>query len=184
MNAPIDVTNIQIETARLLLRPWKMSDLQDLYEYASVPGVGEMAGWTHHQSIEESASILDMFIEHRKTLALELKENGKVIGSICLEDIDFPDDRGMQGREVGYALSKTYWGKGLMPEAVKAVIDYFFEKLHYDWLTCGHFVWNTQSCRVVEKCGFRYVRDTIRETRFNTEEPMKLYVLCNPHKEI
>ena len=184
MIAPIDVTNIRIETPRLILRPWRENDLSDFNEYASVDGVGQMAGWLPHKSMEESKMILEMFMADKNTLALELKENGKVIGSIGLEDIDFPDDRGMQGREVGYALSKTYWGKGLMPEAVKAVIDYCFEKLHYDWLTCGHFVWNTQSCRVVEKCGFRYVRDTIRETRFNTEEPMKLYVLYNPHKEI
>lgn len=184
MIAPIDVTNIRIETPRLILRPWRENDLADFNEYASVDGVGQMAGWLPHKSMEESKMILEMFMADKNTLALELKENGKVIGSIGLEDIDFPDDRGMQGREVGYALSKTYWGKGLMPEAVKAVIDYCFEKLHYDWLTCGHFVWNTQSCRVVEKCGFRYVRDTIRETRFNTEEPMKLYVLYNPHKEI
>ena len=184
MIAPIDVTNIRIETPRLILRPWRENDLSDFNEYASVDGVGQMAGWLPHNSMEESKMILDMFMADKNTLALELKENGKVIGYIGLEDIDFSDARGMQGREVGYALSKTYWGKGLMPEAVKAVIDYCFEKLHYDWLTCGHFVWNTQSCRVVEKCGFRYVRDTIRETRFNTEEPMKLYVLYNPHKEI
>ena len=184
MIAPIDVTNTRIETPRLILRPWRENDLADFNEYASVDGVGQMAGWLPHKSMEESKMILEMFMADKNTLALELKENGKVIGSIGLEDIDFPDDRGMQGREVGYALSKTYWGKGLMPEAVKAVIDYCFEKLHYDWLTCGHFVWNTQSRRVVEKCGFRYVCDTIHETRFNTEEPMKLYVLYNPHKEI
>ena len=140
MIAPIDVTNIRIETPRLILRPWRENDLSDFNEYASVDGVGQMAGWLPHKSMEESKMILDMFMADKKTLALELKENGKVIGSIGLEDIDFPDDRGMQGREVGYALSKTYWGKGLMPEAVKAVIDYCFEKLHYDWLTCGHFV--------------------------------------------
>ena len=45
MNAPIDAADIHIETERLILRPWRESDLQDFYEYASVPGVGEMAGW-------------------------------------------------------------------------------------------------------------------------------------------
>ena len=55
MNASIDVTNIRIETPRLILRPWEKTDTQDLFAYASVPGVGEMAGWTHHQSIEKSA---------------------------------------------------------------------------------------------------------------------------------
>ena len=88
MNAPVDVTGIRIETGRLILRAWKESDLYDLYEYASVEGVGEKAGWNHHQSLDESRRILNSFISHRKTLALELKENGKVIGSLGLEPRD------------------------------------------------------------------------------------------------
>jgi ribosomal-protein-alanine N-acetyltransferase len=44
------------------------------------------------------------------------------------------------GREIGYVLNKDYWGKGLMPEAVEAVIDYCFREINFDWLTCGHFV--------------------------------------------
>ena len=73
MNASIDVTNVCIETDRLILRPWKESDLADFYEYASVPGVGEMAGWCHHKSLDESKMILDMFLAGKKTFALELK---------------------------------------------------------------------------------------------------------------
>lgn len=69
MNAPIDVTNVYIETPRLILRPWCMDDLTDLYEYASVPGVGEAAGWNHHKDVYESAEILEKFIQGRKTLA-------------------------------------------------------------------------------------------------------------------
>ena len=53
MDAPIDVTNIRIETPRLILRPWRMADLEDLYEYARVDGVGQMAGWQPHGSIED-----------------------------------------------------------------------------------------------------------------------------------
>ena len=57
MNAPVDVTKIRIETPRLVLRPWRDSDLEDFYEYASVEGVGEKAGWNHHQSLEELSLI-------------------------------------------------------------------------------------------------------------------------------
>lgn len=186
MNAPFDVTDIRIETDRLILRPWRESDLADFYEYASVDGVGQCCGWLPHKSMEESRSILKMFMEEKKTFALELKENGKVIGSIGLEmreyDLGIPEP--LCGREIGYVLNKDYWGRGMMPEAVKAVIDYCFDTLNFDWLTCGHFVWNDQSRRVVEKCGFRYIQDVIHHTRFGTEEPTKLYVLYNPHKEI
>ncbi|MBE6940783.1 MAG: GNAT family N-acetyltransferase [Ruminococcaceae bacterium] len=186
MNAKIDVTNIRIETPRLILRPWKKTDLQDLFEYASVPGVGEMAGWTHHQSMEESASILDMFMEQKKTLALVLKEKGKVIGSLGIENVkeepEIPAE--FLGREIGYVLSKNHWGKGLMAEAVKAVMEYCFTILRYDYLTCAHFVQNNQSRRVIEKSGFHYLKDVKHETRYGTVEDTKLYICYNPNSEV
>ena len=184
MIAPVDTTNIRIETQRLILRGWQEADLADFYEYASVDGVGQMAGWLPHKSVAESKTILDLFIREKKTLALELKENGKVIGSVGLEtrDADLGIPEHLMGREIGYVLSKAYWGRGLMPEAVKAVIDYCFKVLDFDWLTCGHFLRNDRSRRVVEKCGFRYVRDVIHHTRFGTEEPTKLYLLRNEDK--
>ncbi len=186
MNAPVDVTNIRIETERLILRHWREADLQDFYEYASVPGVGEMAGWNYHKSMEESRQILELFIHEKKTFALEFKENGKVVGSLGLEPRD--EDAGLSqtlaGREIGYALSKEYWGRGLMPEAVKAVIDYCFAALNFDYLTCGHFDHNDRSRRVVEKCGFSFLKSGITPTARGVEEPGKLYVRYNPHKEI
>lgn len=184
MNAPVDVTNIRIETGRLVLRAWRESDLADFYEYASVDGVGQMAGWLPHKSMEESKQILDLFIREKKTFALEYKENGKVIGSLGLETrdgaLDVPEES--MGREIGYVLSRDYWGRGLMPEAVRAVIDYCFRELDFDWLACGHFIRNDRSRRVVEKCGFVYVKDILYKTRFDTEEPSKLYILENTRK--
>ena len=183
MNASIDVTNVCIETDRMILRPWKESDLLDFYAYASVPGVGEMAGWCHHKSLDESKIILDMFLAGKKTLALELKENGKVIGSLGLEEMRPDPVEGKKlGREIGYVLSKDYWGRGLMPEAVQAVIGYCFDVLQLDYLTCGHFIQNSQSCRVIEKCGFTYFGESGFETRYNTIEVSRNYILYNPDK--
>lgn len=188
MNAPVDVSNIRIETERLILRPWRESDLEDFYEYASVPGVGEMAGWSAHKSLEESESILKIFMKEKKTFAIELKENGKVIGSLGLEDMErelvMPVPETAVGREIGYAIGKPYWGHGYAPEAVRAVIDHCFCVLKFDWLTCGHFLWNNQSRRVVEKCGFEYIGDIVHHTRFGTQESTKLYILHNHVKNM
>lgn len=183
MNAPIDVTNVCIETPRLILRPWSENDLADLYEYASVPGVGEMAGWNHHKDMDESKKILQMFIDHKKTFAIVWKETGKVIGSLGIEEME-PDPEGEDkiGRELGYVLSKEYWGRGLMPEAVEAVIGYCFRVLGYDYLTCGHFLRNDRSRRVVEKAGFQFFGESRFETRYDTVEVSKNYVLYNPYK--
>ncbi len=177
MNAPIDVTNIRIETERLILRPWTDADLEDFFEYASVPGVGEMAGWCHHETRETTQQVLTMFITEKKVLALELKESHKVIGSLGIENVHPDPEPHKQGRELGYVLSKAYWGRGLMPEAVRAVIDYCFAVLHYDFLTCGHFVRNSQSRRVIEKCGFHFWKEVKHETRYDTVEGTLLYCL-------
>ena len=183
MNAPVDVSGIRLESRRLILRPWEETDLQDLYEYASVEGVGERTGWLHHRSIEESKQILNMFITGKKTLALQLKETGKVIGSLGLEELDpDPVEGAFYGREIGYVLSQDYWGKGLMPEAVKAVIDYCFNVCCFDYLTCGHFLQNAQSRRVIEKTGFQYFGESLYETRYDTVETSRNYILYNPHK--
>ncbi len=185
MNAPVDVTNIRIETERLILRPWREEDVDDFYEYASVPGVGEMAGWSAHRSIEESMTVLKIFMEEKKTFAIELKENGKVIGSLGLEELDpDPVGDGKLGREIGYVLSKAYWGRGLMPEAVKSVIDYCFCVLKFDFLTCGHFAKNFQSQRVIEKTGFTWLQDIDYGTQMGNHEPTKLYILHNHVKNM
>ena len=77
MNAAIDVTGVEIETPRLLLRAWKQEDLADFYEYARVDGVGQMAGWMPHKSMDESKAILEKFIEHKKPSRLSQKRTEK-----------------------------------------------------------------------------------------------------------
>ena len=188
MNASFKINGIVIETERLILRPFKQLDLEDFYEYARVDGVGEMAGWKHHENKEKSQSILDLFITEDKTFAIVLKENNKVIGSLGVEEYgmeqalsEFFD---YQGREIGYVLSKDYWGKGLMPEAVKAVIDYLFNVQKLDFLTCGYYEFNNQSKKVQEKCGFKPYRKLVMETRLGTKEQGILNLLVNPNKNI
>ena len=188
MNATFQINGLVIETERLLLRPFAPSDLCDFYEYASVEGVGEMAGWKHHESIEKSQKILDVFIKEDKTFAIVLKENNKVIGSLGIEKYGMEhaltEFDGYIGREIGYVLSKSYWGKGLMPEAVRAVIRYLFDDLHFDFLLCGYYDFNKQSKRVQEKCGFKPYRKLVMDTRMGTAEPGVLNLLINPDKNI
>lgn len=171
MNAPIDITNVVLKTERLTLRPFCQADLDDFFEYASVDGVGQMAGWQPHENKAKSQEILDRFIEGKKTFALVL--DGKVIGSLGIEQYNeekFPELADKKAREIGYVLSKAYWGQGLMPEAVKEVIRYCFEDLGLDVLTCGHFVWNKQSARVQQKCGFHFYSTGKFTTRMGTVE--------------
>ena len=68
MNAQINISNVILETDRLILRAWEITDLDDFFEYASVKGVGEKAGWEHHKSKDKSLEILKMFIEEKKVV--------------------------------------------------------------------------------------------------------------------
>ncbi len=163
MDIQIDITDTVLETRRLILRPWEESDLEDFYAYASVEGVGEMAGWRHHESIEVSRSILEDFMSHKNVFALVHRESGRAIGSLGLHPSWANEDeayRDLKVKEIGYVLSREYWGQGLMPEAVRAVIGFCFDTCGLDALTVGHFSVNGQSKRVIEKCGFQFVKES------------------------
>lgn len=143
-----------LETDRLILRDWKTQDLDDFYEYAKCLEVGPNAGWKPHACKEETEKILKSFMETCDTWAIQLKENNKVIGSIGLHKDTMR--AGINSKMLGYVLSKDYWGRGIMPEAVNEVIRYAFEYEKLDLIAVHHFRFNDRSKRVIEKCGFKY----------------------------
>lgn len=188
MNVDFKIGETVIETDRLVLRAFKQSDLDDFYEYASYPGVGERAGWAHHESRGESKKILNVFIKEDKTFAICLKENDKVIGSIGVEkygpESTYPDLKDYRGRELGFVLSKDYWRRGYMSEAVEAIISYLFDEYNLDFITAGYFVYNTGSKNLQEKLGFKpYKKETIK-TRMGTIEEGVVNIIYNPNRNI
>ena len=188
MNATFKINGKVLETQRLILRGFKEEDLTDFYEYASVDGVGEMAGWSHHENIEITKEILNSFIKDNKVFAIVYKENNKVIGSLGVEKYGMEDKldefKDLYGRSIGYVLSKDYWGKGLMKEAVKCVINYLFDECNLDFIICGYYLFNNQSKRVQEKCGFKPYRSLMMNTKRGTKEKGILNLLLNPKKNI
>ena len=153
----IDISTVTLETDRLILRAFTQDDINDFYAYASVPGVGEMAGWPHHENIETTKMILDMFIKEKNVFAICHKETGRVIGSFGFHDSwanCAPEYKDTRLCEIGYVLSKDFWGQGLMPEAVRAAVKFGFEQLNLDYISVSHFTGNVQSRRVIEKSGF------------------------------
>ncbi len=167
MYLTIDLKHTTLETDRLILRPWTWDDLDDFYAYASVDGVGQMAGWNPHRSRDESRQILEKFMEHGDVLAIEHREDRRVIGSLGMHKPRFeslPPEQNpyphLQICEIGYVLAKPYWGRGLMPEAVRRVQTYLFEELSADLIFVSHYDFNTQSRRVIEKCGFTFLYES------------------------
>jgi len=148
---------MQFTTERLILRPWLVSDAEDLYKYAKSPEVGPIAGWPIHTSVENSREIIENVLAVDETYAVCLKEDGKAIGSVGLmigkaSNPILPETEG----EIGYWLGVPFWGQGLIPEAVRELIRHGFEDLGLEVLWCVYFDGNVKSKRVQEKCGFMY----------------------------
>lgn len=146
------------QTKRLVLRPWREEDAEELYKYASDPEVGPIAGWAPHTSVDNSREIIRNVLSAPETYAVCLKETSKPIGSIGLHrnDIAEADDE----YELGYWVGKPYWGRGLIPEASREILRYAFEDLGMNRIWCGHYDGNFKSRRVMEKLGFVYHHTT------------------------
>ena len=147
-----------LETERMILRRWEENDAEEMYKYAKDPDVGPIAGWPAHKNPEESLDVIRHVLNGPEAYALCLKEEGgKPVGAIELKlkghtEFEVEDDE----CELGYWLGKTFWGRGLMPEAVREMLRHAFEDLGMKRVWCAYYEGNEKSKRVQEKCGFRF----------------------------
>ena len=157
-----------LETSRLILRPWKESDAESLYEYAKNPLVGPAAGWPVHTSVENSRQIIREVLSADETYAVTVKHDNTAVGSIGLligdkSNLNINADEA----EIGYWIAEPYWGRGFIPEAATELIRYAFDVLNMTVIWCGYFDGNEKSKRAGEKCGFKF-----HHTEYNKEWPL------------
>ena len=146
-----------LETEWLILRRWKDSDAESLYEYAKDPDVGPIAGWPAHQSVEESRRVIRDVLTGKEAYAVCLKTGGRAIGAIELKLNGHTDMTEREDEcELGYWLGKPFWGQGMMPEAVREMLRHAFEDIGMNKVWAGYYEGNSKSKRVQEKAGFRY----------------------------
>lgn len=146
-----------LTTNRIILRPWKETDAENLYKYAKDPDVGPIAGWQPHESVAESLNIIKNVLNGPECYAICEKNNENAIGCIELRmnghtDMTNRDDE----CELGYWLGKPFWGRGYMPEAAAEILRHAFEDLGMTTVWCGYYDGNLKSKRVQEKLGFVY----------------------------
>ena len=178
----------RLETKRLILDGWRMSDAKDLFEYAQNPNVGPNAGWAAHKSVRESRYRIRTIFKPERTWKIMLKtpekmssikpgtksEYEKAIGSIGLTpDVKRPD---ISCRELGYSLSEKYWGRGIMTEAARKVIRYGFEDLNLDMISITTDPTNFRSQRVIDKLGF--VREGVLRKAFRFYDGTAHDIIC------
>ncbi len=149
--------DIYIETKRLIIRALQIDDANEIYKNINNEQVSR---WTanvpHPYTLENAHDFIEysnIAIENDKKLDLGiiLKETGKLIGCAGFVDLDLKNNNA----EIGYWLGEKYWGKGIMSEAVFAIIKYGFDNLKLHKIYGKHISENINSKRIFEKLGFK-----------------------------
>ena len=159
-----------IETPRLLLRRFTIEDADDMYEnWASDPEVTRYLTWPTHASVEISKELLKDWVAQYENgacfnWAIELKSSGRVIGNISVVHMD--EDIGEA--VIGYCMGRPWWGQGIMPEALTAVMDYLFDTAGMNRVSAYHDSNNPKSGRVMQKAGMKW-EGTLRAAARNNQ---------------
>ena len=146
-----------IETERLYLRKWQMSDAEAVYDLSKEPEIGYNCGWKPHKDVAESRFVLEYILINKNNMAIVEKETDRVVGSFSFIPLgDSPLVCDEDEIEIGFWMGKPYWGKGYTTEVCKRMMQYAFEKMGINKIWIQHNINNLQSKRVQEKCGFVY----------------------------
>ena len=146
-----------LETERLILRKVTKEDIEDMYLYGSDEEVSKYVTWNTYETIADTKGFVEFVLnkyENKQVSpwGIEYKENGKFIGTI-----DFvwwqPDHK---IAEIGYVISKDYWGKGLTTEVAKELVKFGFEEMDLVRVQARCDVENIASARVMEKAGMTF----------------------------
>lgn len=175
----------QLETERLILRRLTLDDADEVFEYASDPEVSRFMIWEHHETRQDSLEVLQLFAAQYERGAcgpwgLVLKKEGKLIGTCGFVSVNEAHHRA----EIGYALGRRYWRRGLMSEAARRILQLGFEELGLNRVEAMCLVQNVASAGVMRKIGMTY-EGTMREFMLRKGEysDLKLYSILKSEWE-
>ena len=160
----------KIETRRLILRPFRTEDAEDMYNnWASDPEVTRFLTWPTHTGIETTRHVIGTWLPRYAEKdyyhwAITLKEHGdEPIGTIHgLVNDD------LEQVTVGYCLGRAWWHQGIMSETLQAVIDFFFDRVGLNSICSYHDPNNPHSGMVMKHCGMKYEGTRRASDRNNT----------------
>lgn len=167
-----------LETERLILRKFAIDDAENMYNnWASDDNVTRYMSWSSHSDISVTKSIIDEWVKSYKkpysfNWCIELKEINQPIGSIGIINISIDENIG----QVGYCISKSYWGKGITAEALRAVLKFAFMEVEFENLTAYHNVENPNSGKVMLKCGLKFEEIKKDGAKNNQGQPIDIKI--------
>lgn len=144
----------RIETERLVLRKPRLRDAPDIFTaYAQDPEVTRYLTWRPHQNVEETYQVVGQMLKHWESggtcpFAITTRALDTIIGMIAMH----PDGFRLG---IGYVLARAHWGKGYVPEAAQAIIDWALQQPFIYRIYATTDVENLASRRVLEKVGMQ-----------------------------
>ncbi|MDQ4106675.1 MAG: GNAT family N-acetyltransferase [Actinomycetota bacterium] len=140
----------ELMTERLLLRKMRSDDAGEIFAYASDPEVTRYMRWETHRTIDDSRAFLDLVLGKYEgggepDWGIVHKESGRFTGTCGFIEYSPEHSR----IELGYVLAKEFWGRGLMPEAVRAIIRFGFEELGLNRIEARCIAENIASATVI-----------------------------------
>lgn len=159
-----------METDRLILRPFTLEDAPAMYRnWASDSEVTKYMTWPTHAHVGISEMVLSDWLSHYNELnyyqwAIVLKELDEPIGSISAVKVNDT----AQWVEIGYCIGRNWWHMGIMSEALRAVMAFFFEEVGVERIQAVHDPRNPNSGAVMVKCGMTR-EGTLRRTGRNNQ---------------
>jgi ribosomal-protein-alanine N-acetyltransferase len=146
----------RLETLRLVLRKATQKDVSDIFVYSSDTEVTHYLRWGPHRTIGDTEKYVDKVLQQYiqgqdGPWLIEDKDKHTVIGHIHIMEIEIQH----QKAQVGFVLSKRYWNKGIMTEALKKVIGYTITYLGMNRVEGWCITENRAGARVMEKSGMR-----------------------------
>ncbi|MDW7739320.1 MAG: GNAT family N-acetyltransferase [Bacillota bacterium] len=152
------------------MRKLDISDAQDVFDYASDPKVSKYLTWDRHKSIDESIEYIRKALDRYEKdeageWAVILRDINKMIGAIGFVQLDPHNFCGT----IGYVIGSKYWGKGLMTEAVRKLIDFAFSEMGLNRIEAYHAIDNEASGRVMQKAGMSF-EGVLRQKMFAKEK--------------
>lgn len=160
----------RLETERLVLRRFVNEDAVAMYKnWAADEEVTKYLTWPPHPNQEVSQKVVEDLVKAYDSQsyyqwAIVLKEKGEPIGSISV--VYMNEDVSMT--HVGYCIGKTWWHSGITSEALKAVMDFLFDIVDVNRIESRHDPRNSNSGKVMKKCGMKY-EGTLRSSDRNNQ---------------
>ena len=156
-----------LETPRLIIRPAKMRDAEDVFRYASDPEVARYVLWTPHRTPADSRSFIRSLQRQYRasqpsSCLCVLRETGAAVGSIGFTSYQHD----ILTAEVGYSFARPLWNRGLATEALAAFLELCFDRMRLHRVEAVHDTDNPASGRVLAHCGMK-PEGVIRQRVFN-----------------